>query len=88
MGVARGVGNGDRGHQRRVATGVRGDPGEQVRGDLRPGVVRHQDARGQLGELAGHADEDHVGHAHLDRAAQGRSGEVADLDEAHLGQRR
>jgi hypothetical protein len=48
--------------------------------------VGHEDAARQLGELAGHADEDDVAQAVVDGLPQRRAREVADLDEADLGQ--
>ena len=73
--------------QRRAPPASRGDRAEQGRVDLGARVVGHQDAAGELGELAGHADEDHLASGRRSTAcAQRRAGEVADLDEADLGQ--
>jgi hypothetical protein len=53
-----------------VAADLPGDLDEHRRVDPAAGVVRHEHAAGQLGELAGHADEDHVAQPVLDRLAQ------------------
>ena len=64
------------------------DVGQQGQVHLGPGVVGHQHARGQLGELARHADEDDLLEVVLGRFAQRGAGEVAHLHEAHLRQLR
>ena len=77
---------GRRHHARRAHRARPGHLGQQLAVDLRPVEVGHHHAGGQLGDLAGHAHEGHPADPGGRRPAQGDTGEVADLDDAHVGQ--
>src|SRR5262245_9062110 len=74
----------DRGRRTALARGS----GEDFAVDLRPVEVRHHHAGGELGDLARHADEDDALDAGRRGSSQRDAGEVADLDAAHVVQRR
>jgi hypothetical protein len=72
-----------------ASTTARGAPvstataSEQPRVDLGAVEVGPHHPRGELGQLAGHPDEDDLAHFALRRPAQGDPGEVTHLDQAH-----
>src|SRR5215218_1414499 len=82
--VARRLGLGGRIHDHGRRTGCAGGRAEDLTVDLGTVEVGHHHTGGELGDLARHADEDHALDARGGGSAQRDTGEVADLDAAHV----